>query len=216
MRVLLVEDDSMMADATKIGLVQAGYRVDWVENAEDADLALSTTAYDAVVLDVNLPGMSGVEALTQWRKASNGVPVLLLTARGLMAQKIEGFSAGADDYLVKPFELDELLARLHALIRRSYGRTQNTITHGDLVLYPEGKTLQRNGVTVPLSAREFAILSILFTHRGKILSKIDIEEKLYGWDMEVESNTVEVHVSHLRKKIGSDVIRTIRGLGYVV
>lgn len=215
-RLLLVEDDAMMGQAVKVALAQAGYTVDLTEMAEDAEAAMDTTAYDLVVLDINLPEKSGLEMVRELRARSKDIPVLMLTARDTTKQKVEGLNAGADDYLVKPFDLEELLARVQALLRRSSGRQTSDIQNGEIVLDIVARTVQKNGKPVALSAREFAVLAILMENLGKVMNKQEIEDKLYGWDIEVESNTIEVHVSHLRKKLGDNIIKTIRGLGYIV
>jgi len=215
-RVLLVEDDQMMGQAVKVALLQAGYVVDLVDTAEDAEAALDTTSYDMIVLDINLPGKSGLDMVSGLRKRGKDIPVLALTARNTTKQKIEGLQAGADDYLVKPFDLEELLARLQALLRRSNGRITSHIRNGAITLDPDARTVQKNGKLIDLSAREFAVLAILMENIGKVLNKQEIEDKLYGWDIEIESNAVEVHISHLRKKLGEHAIKTIRGLGYIV
>ena len=215
-RILLVEDDAMMGQAVKVALSQAGYAVDLIDTAEDAEAALDTTPYDMVVLDINLPGKSGLDMVKGLRSRKKNIPVLALTARDTTKQKVEGFSAGADDYVVKPFDLEELLARLQALLRRSNGRPASHIKNGTITLDPAARTVQSGGKPVDLSAREFAILAILMENIGKVMNKQEIEDKLYGWDIEIESNAVEVHISHLRKKLGDQLIKTIRGLGYVV
>jgi two-component system response regulator QseB len=215
-RILLVEDDAMMGQAVKVALSQANYVVDLIDNAEDAESALDTTPYDLVVLDINLPGKSGLEMVQDLRRRRKDIPVLALTARDTIKQKVEGFTAGADDYLIKPFDVDELLARLQALLRRSSGRQSHDITNGIVTLDPTARTVHKNAKPVDISAREFAILAILMENIGKVMNKQEIEDKLYGWDIEIESNAVEVHISHLRKKLGDTVIKTIRGLGYVV
>ena len=215
-RILLVEDDAMMGQAVKIALSQAGYAVDLADMAEDAEAALDTTPYDLVVLDINLPGKSGLEMVSTLRKRKKDVPVLALTARNTTKQKVEGLNAGMDDYLVKPFELEELLARVHALLRRSNGRPTPHIKNGSINLDPAARTVEKNGKSVNVSAREFAILAILMENTGKVMNKQEIEDKLYGWDIEIESNAVEVHISHLRKKLGDQLIKTIRGMGYIV
>ena len=215
-RVLLVEDDAMMGQAVKIALFQAGYTVDLADTAEDAEAALDTTPYDLVVLDINLPGKSGLELVSDLRRRRKDIPVLALTARNTTRQKVEGLNAGVDDYLVKPFDLEELLARLQALLRRSNGRSEPHIENGAITLDPTARTVQKNGKPVDLSAREFAILAILMENLGKVMNKQEIEDKLYGWDIAIESNAVEVHISHLRKKLGEHMIKTIRGLGYIV
>ena len=216
MRVLLVEDDPMMGQAVKIAISQAGYAVDLIDSAEDAEAALDTTPYDLVVLDINLPGKSGLEMVSELRKRRKDIPVLALTARDTTKQKVEGLNAGVDDYLVKPFDLEELLARMQALFRRSQGRQTPLITNGAIALNPTSRTIEKNGKHVDLSAREFAILAILMENLGKVMNKQEIEDKMYGWDIEIESNAVEVHISHLRKKLGNTLIKTIRGMGYIV
>lgn len=216
MRLLLVEDDSMLGNAVQAALKQAGYVVDLAEDGESAEDALVTTPYDLMVLDINLPDKSGLEVLAGLRRRKNALPVLALTARDTTAHRVEGLDSGADDYLTKPFDLDELLARIRALLRRSGGRAEPVITHGELVLDPAAKAVTVKGKPVSLSAREYAVLAVLLEGTGRVMSRQQIEEKLYGWDMEVDSNAIEVHISHLRKKLGDSLIKTIRGLGYVV
>lgn len=206
----------MLGKATQVALRRASYTVDWVESGEDAEGALADTAYDLLVLDVNLPGMSGIELLHSLRRKKSTLPVILLTARDTTMQRVEGLDSGADDYLVKPYEADELLARIRALLRRSRGRAAPLLVHGDISIDTAAKIVLVKGNPVTLSAREFAILSILLENVGRVLNKKQLEDKLYGWDMEVESNTIEVHISHLRKKMGDTLIKTIRGLGYIV
>lgn len=216
MRVLLVEDDVMLGKATADGL-KTSFAVDWCQSAEDAVLALKTTPYDLVILDINLPGQSGLDMLRDLRRANDDRPVLFLTARDAIRHRIEGLNAGADDYLVKPFDLDELLARASALIRRSQGRASPEIMHGDIVYDPVAKQARRSGQAVRLSGRELAVLEILMTNMGKVISKSQIEDHIYDWDSsDIESNTIEVHVSSLRRKLGKDLIKTIRGVGYMV
>lgn len=216
MRILLVEDDVMLGKATVAGL-KTNYAVDWCQNAPDAELALRATDYDLAILDINLPGKSGLELLRDIRKAKDNRPVLFLTARDSVSHRIEGLNAGADDYLVKPFDLDELLARAAALIRRSRGNGASPITQGDVTYDPVSRAVSRNGENILLSARERAILEILMTNRGRTISKAQIEQHIYDWSSEdIESNTIEVHISSLRRKLGKDFIRTIRGLGYII
>ena len=216
MRLLLVEDEKDFAKPLCKLLHDSGYAVDHALSAEDAEEFLFATQYDALLLDVNLPGKTGLELLSSIRAKTSVVPVLMLTARDTTQQKIEGLNTGADDYLVKPFEFDELLARLQALIRRSNRRASPTIQRGNLVLDTSAKTLKNGDKPVTLSAREFVVLTILLENMGRVLNKHQIEEKLYNWDVEHDSNAVEVHISNLRKKLGSDLIKTIRGLGYIV
>ncbi len=216
MRILLVEDDAMLGRATESGL-KISYAVDWCKNAEDAADALRTTDYDLVVLDINLPGKSGLDLLREIRRNKDARPVLLLTARDAVQHRIEGLNAGADDYLVKPFDLDELIARCGALIRRSNGRASALLTHQGMEFDPASRVVRVEGMTVHLSARELSILEILLNNLGRVISKARIEEHIYDWSAdEIESNTVEVHVSSLRRKLGKQFIRTIRGLGYTV
>lgn len=216
MRLLVVEDEQDLAKPLCKLLRDSGFAVDHAQSAEEAEEFLFATAYDAMLLDINLPGKTGLEFLQQVRRSKNLLPVLLLTARDTTKQKIEGFNTGADDYLVKPFVFEELYARLQALIRRSNGRASTSITRGPLELNSAARTLRKKGKQVHLSGREFAILSILMDNMGRVLNKQQIEEKLYDWDSDLDSNAVEVHISNLRKKLGSDIIKTIRGLGYIV
>ncbi|MEW9897493.1 response regulator [Chitinivorax sp. PXF-14] len=216
MRILLIEDDALLGDGIMAGLKQAGHTVDWLRDGIAAESALNTDHFDAVVLDINLPRQDGLSLLKKRRAAGDSTPVLLLTARDTVADRVRGLDAGADDYLVKPFALDELAARLRALIRRGHGRPASLIEHGELSIDPAEHTVQRNGAPVELSPREFALLSHLLEHRGQVQSRAQLETALYGWSEDVDSNAVEVHVHHLRKKLGTELIRTIRGVGYLV
>ena len=216
MRILLVEDDSLLGDGVRAGLRLADYAVDWVRDGEAARLALLDHAYQACVLDLGLPKRDGLSVLKDLRARGNHLPVLILTARDSSADKIAGLDAGADDYLVKPFSLDELAARMRALLRRDVAREDNVLRNGELALDPVAHTLTRGGALIDVSAREFALLAALLERPGTALSKAQLEERLYGWGEEVESNAVEVHVHNLRKKLGADAIRTIRGVGYVI
>jgi DNA-binding response OmpR family regulator len=216
MRLLLVEDDRHLGKATEEGLKES-FAVDWVESAEDADSAMSTTAYDLVVLDINLPGKSGLQFLSDIRKAKNAIPVLLLTARDAVYHRIEGLNAGADDYLVKPFDLDELIARCAALLRRSQGQIEPVIKIHDIAFEPSSGKLEKSGKNIILSARERAIFDVLVHNIDRPVSKSKIEERIYDWGSEdIESNTIEVHISGLRRKVGRDFIKTIRGVGYMI
>ncbi|MEZ5814297.1 MAG: response regulator transcription factor [Alphaproteobacteria bacterium] len=216
MRVLLVEDDVMLGRATAEGL-KTSFAVDWCEAAEDASTALKTTPYDLVILDINLPGQSGLELLKDLRAANDDRPVLFLTACDTLPQRIEGLNAGADDYLVKPFDLDELIARASALIRRSQGRANPEIKCGNVTYDPAAKQTRLKGKPVKLSGRELAVLELLMTNAGRVMSKTQIEEHIYDWDSgDIESNTIEVHISALRRKLDKDLIKTIRGVGYMV
>lgn len=216
MRVLLIEDDEILGKATADGL-KGVYAVDWYLSAEDAIESLRSTNYDLMIFDINLPGRSGLDLLKELRMQKDNRPIIFLTARDTISQKIEGLNAGADDYLVKPFDLDELLARISALIRRSQGRAAPTIVCGDFTFDFVSRSVLKNGKTVHLSAREVSILEILLNNAGRVLSKAQIEEHIYGWsNYEIGSNTVEVHIASLRRKLGRELIQTIRGLGYIV
>lgn len=216
MRVLLVEDDVMLGKATLSGL-RTAFAADLLATAEDAEAALLAQAYDLLVLDVNLPGKSGLDLLDELRGRGNLIPCLLLTARDATYHRVEGLNAGADDYLVKPFDLDELLARCAALIRRAHGRAAPQIKYAGIVIDPIAKTVQQAGKNIFLSAREFAIAEYLLSNIGKVLSKQQIEGHIYDWSNDdIGSNTVEVHVSSLRRKLGKDFVKTIRNIGYVV
>ena len=216
MKILLVEDDRLLGDGIRAGLLQAGFAVDWAQDGRTAELALSGEAYDAVVLDLGLPRLSGMEVLARARAARNAVPVLILTARDTVPDRIAGLDAGADDYLVKPFDLGELQARLRALIRRSGQQAEPVLAHGALRLDPAARSASWQGQPVELSAREFAVLHTLLLNAGRVLSKAQLEESLYGWGEEIESNAVEVFVHHLRRKLSPDLIRTVRGVGYMI
>lgn len=216
MRVLLVEDDALLGDGVRAGLKQAGFAVDWTQDGQAAKLALETEEYAVIVLDLGLPKLNGTELLKWLRGHESKTPVLILTARDTVADRIAGLNAGADDYLIKPFDLDELIARLHALMRRSVGQVTLTLRHGDIELTPSTHQVRKNGQAVELSAREFSLLHELLLHIGRVQSREQLEQHLYGWGEEVESNSVEVHVHHLRKKLGTTLIRTLRGVGYVI
>lgn len=214
MRVLLVEDDALLGDGIQAGLKLADYAVDWVRDGEAARLALQHHEYNACVLDLGLPKKDGLAVLKDLRGRGNATPVLVLTARDTHADKIAGLDAGADDYLTKPFDLGELQARLRALIRRASGAASPVLEHGEVRLEPAAKRVTRDGETIALSAREYALLHDLMTHRNQLRTRAQLEDSLYAWGAEVESNTVEVYIHHLRKKLGSDFIRTVRGFGY--
>ena len=215
-RQLLAEDDELLGSGIRAGLAQNGFQVDWVRDGEAADLATTTADYDAILLDLGLPGKSGLQLLAHWRKRQSTVPVMIISARDAIADRISGLDTGADDYLVKPFDLDELSARLRALIRRRSGRASPLIEHGPLALDPATHEVRLNGEPVHLSAREFALLHLLLKEPGTPLSRSQLEDRLYGWGEEVGSNAVEVHIHALRRKIGSDLIRNLRGVGYLV
>jgi two-component system response regulator QseB len=214
LRILVVEDDPVLLNGLTVGLALHGMRADGVESCEDALLALTATRFSAVVLDLMLPDGSGLDVLQHLRHRADATPVLLLTARDAIADRIAGLDRGADDYLGKPFDLDELAARLRAIIRRSAGRAAPVIAWGAIVLDPGSLAVKVEGAPVPVTPREFSILQALMERPGTIQSKDQLEARLYGWQEDVESNTVEVHIHHLRTKIGRDVIETVRGFGY--
>ena len=218
MRILVVEDDPMIGKTLVTALQQDGYTVDWVKDGQAGKIALDTAdgAYSLVLLDLGLPRKGGLELLREVRRAGNKVRVLIVTARDAVADRVAGLDAGADDYRLKPFSLDELAARMRALLRRDVAREDNVLRNGDLALDPLARTLTKGGALIDVSAREFALLAALLERPGTALSKAQLEERLYGWGEEVESNAVEVHVHNLRKKLGADAIRTIRGVGYVI
>jgi DNA-binding response OmpR family regulator len=216
MRLLLVEDDAMIGDSVRKGLRQEGYVVDWVQDGAAAEAALLCDAYALVLLDLGLPRKDGYALLDGLRRRKNGVPVLILTARDAVADRVKGLDLGADDYLVKPFSLDELAARIRAVLRRQAGRAEPLASFGGLTLDPSARKVSYRGRDVPVSAREFSLLQALLERPGSALSRPQIEERLYGWGEEVSSNSVEVHVHNLRKKLGEGAIRTIRGVGYAL
>jgi two-component system response regulator QseB len=224
MRVLLVEDDAMIGASVRAGLRQDGFAIDWVTDGQAADSALSMhqaqDAYDLVLLDLGLPKKDGLDVLRRLRGRGSDVPVLIVTARDAVADRVAGLDAGADDYLVKPFDLDELAARVRALHRRRAGRAEAIVrhVHGDdtITLDPARREVRRNDRPVTLSSREFAVLEALLERPGAVLSRTQLEEKVYGWDEEPGSNTIEVYVHGLRKKLGADLIRNVRGVGYTI
>jgi two-component system response regulator QseB len=216
MRILLVEDDRMIAEGVRKALRGEGFAVDWVEDGEAALSAAGGEPYDLVLLDLGLPKRDGLDVLRALRARGHTLPVLIVTARDAVADRVKGLDAGADDYLVKPFDLDELGARMRALIRRQSGRSDSTIRHGSLTLDPASHQVTLAGAPVALSAREFALLEALIARPGAVLSKSQLEEKMYGWGEEIGSNTVEVYIHALRKKLGADLIRNVRGLGYMI
>jgi two-component system response regulator QseB len=216
MRVLLAEDDPMIGASVRRGLAQDGFAVDWVEDGRAAQAALAERVHDALVLDLGLPRLAGLDVLTAMRRAGDTRPVLITTARDAIADRVAGLDAGADDYLVKPFDLDELAARLRALLRRGAGRAEPKISYGALELDPATRAVRLAGEPVEVSPREFALLATLMARPGAILSRAQLEDKLYGWNESVESNTVEVHIHALRKKLGTDLIRNVRGVGWMM
>lgn len=212
----MVEDDALLGDAIQAGLKQSGDAVDWVRDGIQADHALLTETYGAVVLDLGLPRLSGLEVLQRLRQRKSSLPVLILTARDTVEDRITGLDQGADDYLVKPFDMGELSARLRALIRRANGHVTPLLQVGEVELDPAGHCVSYLGETVDLSSREFTVLQALMLNVGRVLSRAQLEDKLYAWGQEVESNTVEVHIHHLRRKLYPGLIETIRGVGYLI
>ncbi|PZP33253.1 MAG: DNA-binding response regulator [Roseateles depolymerans] len=216
MRILLAEDDALLGDGLRNGLHQQGFVVDWVRDGEAAERELRASPYAAAVLDLGLPRLDGQEVLARVRGAGCKVPVLVLTARDALPDRLRGLDGGADDYVVKPVDLLELGARLRALVRRSYGQAQERLAWRDLTLDPATRQVCRAGAEPALSAREFDLLALLMRQPGRVLSREQLEERLYAWGQEVDSNAIEVHVHHLRRKLGADLIETVRGVGYRV
>ena len=216
MRLLVVEDDRMIGEAVVAALAAEGETVDWVRDGEAADTALISHAYDLVLLDLGLPRRDGLSVLRALRARRSRVPVLITTARDAVADRVAGLDAGADDYLVKPYDLDELLARTRALVRRASGRIDDRWQHGDVSIDPVHREASKAGQAVELSGREWAVLAALLERPGTALSRARLEEKLYGWGEEIGSNAIEVYIHGLRRKLGADLIRTLRGVGYRV
>jgi DNA-binding response OmpR family regulator len=217
MRILIVEDDPLLGDGVQAGLRQAGFTADWVRDGRAAEAALASEEFSALVLDLGLPGKpDGMALLAGLRGRGATLPTLIVTARDTVADKLAGLDGGADDYLVKPFDLDELAARLRALIRRSHGRPAALLRHGKISVDPAAHQVSHDGTPVELSAREFALLEALLENRGRVLPRTRLESLIYGWNEEPESNAVEVHVHHLRRKLGTALIRTVRGVGYTI
>ncbi len=216
MRILLIEDDAMIGKAVRSGLADAGFAVDWVTDGRAAELALANDVYDLAVLDLGLPKKDGMAILASMRSMGNAMPVLIASARDAVRDRIAGLEAGADDYVLKPFDLDELVARVRALLRRNAGSGSPLLKFGSLMLDPLRKLVTRGDATVDLSAKEFAVLEALMRRPGAVLSRAQLEESVYGWGDEVGSNAIEVHLHHLRKKLGAAVIKNVRGVGYRV
>ena len=216
MRVLLIEDDQLIGDGIKVGLEKLGFAVDWFSDGLEGEEALYQIPYEAVVLDLGLPGQDGLEVLKNWRQNGRKEPVLILTARGDVDERIAGLNSGADDYLGKPFSLKEVQARLNALIRRSNGRTTPMLTYKQVSFDPQTRKVTLQGQEVVLSPKETALLELLLLNKNKVLSKETIENKIYSWDDEVSSNAVEVHIHRLRKKLGKDIVRTVNKIGYIL
>jgi two-component system response regulator QseB len=216
MKILLVEDDEMIGIAAKKGLEQEGFVVDWAHDAAEAYVALDVEPYELLLLDLGLPDSPGLDILKGLRGKGDDISVIILTARDAVADRIAGLDSGADDYLIKPFDLEELSARIRAVQRRKLGRSQPLMVHGQLILNIASHQCCWHGVLVNLSAKEFSLLEALMERPGAVLSRAQLEERLYGWGDEIESNTVEVHIHHLRKKLSADAIKTVRGVGYVI
>lgn len=216
MRILIVEDDPLLGDGLKAGLQHMGFQPDWVGDGIEALNALTSEDYAAVILDIGLPRIDGHELLARLRAAKNQTPIVILTARDTKQDKLRGLDGGADDYVIKPVDLDELAARLRALIRRAGGRATPRLTCGPVELDPAARRTWHNGESVDLSAREFAILEALMENAGRVMSRAQLEAAIYGWGEGAESNTVEVYVHYLRKKLGADFIKTLRGVGYMI
>jgi|TARA_R110002126_G_scaffold273866_1_gene418687 two-component system response regulator QseB len=215
MRLLLIEDDELLGDAVKTGLTQFGYVVDWLKDGESARLALKNESFELVILDLSLPKLPGLSLLKNIRQVGNKTPVIILTARESVEDRIEGLDAGADDYMFKPFDLNELSARIRALIRRSQGRADTLIKYKNITMDPSAHTVLLNNAEVNISRREFSLLQKLLENTGHALSREQLMQSMYGWDDDLDSNVLEVHIHNLRKKLQADFIRTIRGIGYI-
>jgi two-component system OmpR family response regulator/two-component system response regulator QseB len=216
MHILLAEDDPLLGDGLRAGLRQLGFQVDWVQSGDAAERELRAQEYAAAVLDLGLPRKDGMDVLATVRAAGLKTPVLVLTARDAVPDRIRGLDAGADDYVVKPIDLHELAARLRALVRRAHGQPRDRLRAGDVELDPAARTVHKGGTAVALSTREFDLLHALMLNANRVMTREQLEQHLYSWGREVESNTVEVHVHNLRRKLGSALIQTIRGVGYVL
>lgn len=216
MRILLVEDDDMIGESVMAGLETEGHAIDWVRDGNSALLALNTTPYSLVILDLGLPGKDGLQVLKEMRGRRDPTPVLVTTARDTVDDRIKGLDSGADDYLIKPYDLDELSARIRALLRRSAGRADPVIERGKLKISPATREVTYKGEPVILSSKEYALLAALAERKGVVWSRAQLEEKLYNWDNTVGSNAIEVHIHHLRKKLADSAIKTVRGVGYML
>jgi len=216
MRILLAEDDSLLGDGLRAGLRQLGFQVDWVRDGDAAERELRAQAYTAAVLDLGLPRKDGLKVLASIRAAHIATPVLVLTARDTVPDRILGLDMGADDYVVKPVDLNELAARLRALVRRAHGQPQECLTAQDVVLDPAARTVRRADVPVTLSNREFDLLQTFMLSAGRVLTREQLEQQLYSWGQEVDSNAIEVHIHNLRRKLGNALIHTVRGVGYTL
>ena len=216
MRILLAEDDPLLGDGLRAGLRQLGFQVDWVRDGEAAERELRAEAYEAAVLDLGLPRKDGLAVLAAIRQAGIVMPVLVLTARDAVPDRIRGLDTGADDYVVKPVDLNELAARLRALVRRAHGQPQDCLVAQDVVLDPAARAVRQDGQPVTLSTREFDLLHVFMLHADRVLSREQLEQHLYSWGREVESNAIEVHIHNLRRKLGAPLIQTVRGVGYML
>ncbi|MEC4723183.1 response regulator [Noviherbaspirillum sp. CPCC 100848] len=216
MRIFLVEDDAMIGDSIRTALIRENYIVDWVRDGKMVETALSTEHFDVVLLDLGLPGKSGLEILRNLRMKKNSVPVIIVTARDAVDDRIRGLDAGADDYVIKPFDMNELGARIRSAMRRSSGRAEPDITIGGITLSPASREIWRDDEQIHLSGKEYAIVEALMLRPGNILSKAQLEERINGWGDEVESNALEVHIHSIRRKLGSEFIRNVRGVGYFI
>lgn len=216
MKLLIIEDDPMIGESVRVGLRQAGYTVDWVRDGRAAELALEAGHYALALLDLGLPRKDGMDILKGLRRRGDALPVIIVTARDAVADRVGGLNAGADDYLVKPFDLDELIARVRSLIRRQAGRASPELRLGELRLDPIRREVHLADTPIKLSGREFSLLEALMQTPGAVLSREELEERVYGWDEEVSSNAIEVHLHNLRRKLGNDIIRNVRGVGYKV
>lgn len=216
MRILLAEDDLLLGDGLRAGLRQLGFQVDWVRDGDAAERELCAESYAAAVLDLGLPRKDGLDVLAAVRRAGVSIPVLVLTARDAVPDRIRGLDVGADDYVIKPVDLNELAARLRALIRRAYGQPHECLVAQDVELDPAARSVRKAGEPVNLSSREFDLLHIFMLNAGRVLSREQIEQHLYSWGQEVESNAIEVHIHNLRRKLGNALIQTVRGVGYIL
>ncbi|WP_159566332.1 quorum sensing response regulator transcription factor QseB [Budvicia diplopodorum] len=216
MRVLLIEDDKLIGDGLKAGLTKLGFTVDWFTEGKIGQRAIDSAPYDAVVLDLSLPGIDGMDILREWRNSGHDEPVLILTARDALTERVAGLQNGADDYLCKPFALVEVAARLQALIRRRHGQITPTLSYNHVAFDPSTLKVTSHGEPIILKPKELAILELFLHNADRVLARTLIEEKLYNWDEEVSSNAVEVHIHHLRRKLGNDFIRTVHGVGYTL
>lgn len=216
MRILLVEDDDLLGNSIKTGLQQEGYGVDWLRDGYSAELALHTEVFDAIILDLGLPKRNGLDVLRDLRARGLKTPVIIVSSDGRVEDRIRGLDLGADDYLPKPFDFNELCARLRALLRRSSGRSEPILTYGSITLDPAAHSVTKDEQRIDVSPKEFSLLRKLLESTGRVLTREQLSETLYGWDNEIDSNAVEVHIHNLRKKLGDKLIRTIRGVGYMI